>query len=383
MSATGAVSIGMLAGLGQTERAQASSQSGSALKSRPVLFVGDGHVYSPADYAATLVRLTKDRENLGDRYGSGGAVEQLETTFANLTSKEAAIYMPTGTMANQLAVKVLSGNRSKVMVQGLSHYYRDEADAAQLVHGKRLIPVGGEMAQFTLEDLRGEIDAFREREYFPTEIGAISIENPLRRAHEAVFDIGEIARISRFAKENGIGMHLDGARLFMAAAYSGVSIKEYASHFDTVYISLYKYLGAGSGAILCGTETVIDQMPNLIKIYGGNTAHAWDDALVALSTLEGFEERFAEARDKGKDLFRQLNTLSGLRIEGFPHGCNAFKLSLSPSKAEVFRSYLLSNDIILPPHDENGNFAIKVNQSILGVSNLELAGKFVEALARA
>ena len=157
--------------------------------------------------------------------------------------------MPSGTMANQLAIKVLSGDNVKVFVQETSHVYRDEADAAQLVHDKRLIPLAKGEPYFTAEELDASIGYHKSGEHFNTGIGAVSIEVPVRRNDGRMIPFEELKRVSAYCRKQNIKLHLDGARLFMASAWSGVPVKEYSSHFDTVYISLYKYFGASAGAV--------------------------------------------------------------------------------------------------------------------------------------
>ena len=114
-----------------------SSSSGTAM--RTVTFGGDGVIFRPEEYAALLVDLTRNGQLAADDYSAGGVIEQLERRFAALTGKERALYLPSGTMANQFAIHALSGDKSKVLVQDTSHVFRDEADAAQTVFGKRLI----------------------------------------------------------------------------------------------------------------------------------------------------------------------------------------------------------------------------------------------------
>ena len=126
-----------------------------------VRFYGDGIMLNPSEYADLLRKLAQGPSPLRDRYGHGGAVRKLEETFAGITGKERAVFMPSGTMANQLAIKVLSGGKAKVFVQELSHVYRDEADAAQSVHGKRLIPLAKGSGCFTLEALEEAVASIR------------------------------------------------------------------------------------------------------------------------------------------------------------------------------------------------------------------------------
>lgn len=290
---------------------------------RPAVhFTGDGIMLTPREYVEVLEGITAQDAPMEDSYGSGGAVERLEAAFAEVTGKQRAAFLPTGTMANQLAIKVLSGERPKVFVQERSHIYRDEADAAQSVHGKRLMPLAPGKGNFTLEEHQAAIDHYRAQEVFETTIGAIAIANSVRRTHEEIFDIGEIRRISGFAHANGIGTHLDGARPYMASAYSGVSIRENASYFDTVYISLYKYLGAAAGAVLCGSDNVMGPIPHLIEVYGGSMFRNWPNAAVALHFLEGFESRFRRAKEQADALFARLNRIEGIRVEPFERGSN-------------------------------------------------------------
>ena len=102
-----------------------------------------------------------------------------------------------------------------------------------------------------------------------------------------MFDWDEAKRISAFARDKGIAMHLDGARLFIASAYTGISPAEYSAHFDTVYVSLWKYFNCGIGAILAGPKRVLDGMFHVRRMFGGNLAVGWNAALVARHFMTG------------------------------------------------------------------------------------------------
>src|SRR5687768_6497585 len=156
--------------------------------------------------------------------------------------------MPSGTMANQFAIAVLSDENTKVFVQDTSHVFRDEADAAQSVFGKRLLGLAPGKTYFTADELQAAHKNLPIDEHIPGEVGAVSIENPNRRMNGTIVPVDEISRISEYCRKQNIPLHLDGARIFIASAYTGVSVKTYASYFDTIYISLYKYFGASGGA---------------------------------------------------------------------------------------------------------------------------------------
>ncbi len=347
-----------------------------------VKFFGDGEMYEPTDYIRVLQEADKTVAIAKDRYGVGGVVEALEKKFAAITGKEKAIFMPSGTMANQLAIAVLSGNKSKVFVQETSHVFRDEADAAQSVFQKRLIPLAKNETYFTAAELKKTIEEMSTAEAFDTGIGAVSIENPVRRSDGRMVSIDEIKAIRNYCIAKKIPMHLDGARLYVASAWSGVSIKEYSQYFDTVYISLYKYLGATAGAILCGDASIIDQMTHLIKTHGGSMYGNWTNAAMALHRLEGVEERFKAAKERSEQLFKILNTGNNIRIEPLNEGTNIYRLTLAKNiNGTAFQTKLNQQfNIRLARPDSNNQSLINVNETILYQSLNDLVNAFRKTL---
>ena len=328
---------------------------------------GDGETFNPSDYLKELLKANAAVAIEQDCYGVGGAIERLEKAFSEITGKEKAIFMPTGTMANQLAIAVLSGENTKVFVQDTSHVYRDEADAAQSVFGKRLIPLAKGEPFFTAETLQEAIDTLPKEEVFKSGIGAVSIENPVRRADGRTVPLEEIKIISAYCRSNKIKLHLDGARIYMASGWTGVGIKEYATYFDTVYISLYKYLGASGGAILCGDKEVIDKMPHLVKVHGGNMFGNWANASMALHRLEGMEVRLQDAIKRGNQIFPVLNKLPGVSINSIPGGTNIYNLNLSKEIDGKKMQESLSKEfgIVMPPPNENNHTHVTVNETLL------------------
>src|SRR5207253_706331 len=116
----------------------------------------------------------------------------------------------------------------------------------------------------------------------------------------------EMQRIAAFARDARIGLHLDGARLFLASAYSGIAPRRYAALFDTVYVSLYKYFNAAGGAALAGPRQLLDELYHQRRMFGGSLRQAWPYAAVALHYLDGFGERFERAARTAETLFRAL-----------------------------------------------------------------------------
>src|SRR5207247_7306103 len=166
----------------------------------------DGLALSPASYAGLLARLAETGGIAPDDYSRGGAVGELEGRMAALLGKEAAVFMPSGTLANHLALRLLARNGSRVLVQRESHLYNDEGDCAQQLSGLTLVPLAACRATFTLAEAAAEIAGPPEaRVRVP--VGAISIETPVRRVAGEAFDLAEMRRIAAFARERGIGLH--------------------------------------------------------------------------------------------------------------------------------------------------------------------------------
>lgn len=331
-----------------------------------VKFFFEGEWFDEQGFLDELQLAAKKGYLKTDRYGSGGAVEELEKKMAALTGKEKAIFMPSGTMANQLAIATLSGDNTKIFLQDMSHVYRDEADAAESVHHKRLMPLAFNKTFFTAEELKNAIDELPGKEVFSSGIGCVSIENPVRRMDERYVPVEEIKKINAYCKNANIKMHMDGARIFMAASWSGTSVKEYASYFDTVYISLYKYLGANAGAVLCGDKDIIDKMPHLIKIHGGSMYSNFTNAAMALHRLDGFEERLQEAIKRSKEIFTGLNKIKGVKVTALENGSNMQRLQIpANTNIQALREELAKAFIRIPRPNEKGEALISVNETLL------------------
>lgn len=350
-----------------------------------VYFYYDGLKYSTTEFIAKLQQVDKAAAIQPDFYAEGGVVEALEKKFCAITGKQAAIFMPSGTMANQLAIAVLSGDNTKVFVQEASHVFRDEADAAQSIHQKRLIPLAPNEPAFTLEDLQASIKYHDEGEVFKSGIGVVSIENPVRRCDGRTVPLEEIKKIAAYCREKGYKLHLDGARIHLAAAFTGIPVATYASYFDTVYISLYKYLGALGGAMLCGDKVVIDKMRHLIKVHGGAVFQNWINAAMVMHHLDGLDGRLKQMASQALTLFEQLNRLPGIRINALPGGSNIFHLQLDAGidLAKLRENLNKQHRIFLGNRRGNDPIGLTVNETLLLRDNARIVEAFQASLAKA
>ncbi len=224
--------------------------------------------------------------------------KQHSPTFS---ARRTALFLPTGTLANNLAVRILCGDHKHALVQAESHLYADESDSASILSGLTLDPLAPGKAAPSYEEIAGAIDSAKHRPY-PIRIGAISIESPVRRADGASVPYETLARISALAKSEGIGMHWDGARSMLLTGTPGFDLKRTSELFDTVYVSLYKYLGAPFGAVLTGRKDVIAEARELRHIYGSLLYQGWEAVLPPFDALPGFPARFLKAREAMEQL---------------------------------------------------------------------------------
>jgi threonine aldolase len=351
---------------------------------RPIVqFRSDGIGLSPAEYARLLADIAETRGIAADEYSRAGVVTELESRMAALLGKEAAVFMPTGTLANHLAIRLLARTGRRVVVQQESHLYCDEGDCAQQLSGLNLVPLAAGRAGFSLEEMVAAVAGPPEaRVAIP--VGAISIETPVRRMSGEAFDFVELQRICAFARERGIGLHLDGARLPIEAIYTGITPARYAALFDTVYVSLWKFFNAASGAILAGPKALLDNLYHERRMFGGALPHAWPYAAVALRFLDGFEERFAGAADAAEMLVRALSEHPLITIDRNSHATNVTIMRVAGTDAAALPDRLLAQGIvILPPRnvtDTGAEFTLHTNETILRRPIAETIAGFETAL---
>jgi threonine aldolase len=344
----------------------AASSFGRDVKAlqRVVKLWGDGQSLAPPEYAHFLSEILSSREVAADYYSNGGVVEELEDRMAGILGKERAVFLATGTLANHLAVRIQARDRTRVLVQEESHLYNDSGDCAQVLSNLNLIPMESEEGTFTLEEVQSILER-AEGGRVRTGVGVISIESPIRRRLGKLFDYDEMRRICGFARSEGIATHLDGARLFMASGYTGISPAEYASHFDTVYVSMWKYFAAPSGAILAGPRAQLDDLYHPRRMFGGALPEAWPLAAMALHFLDGFQDRFAAGVAAGEELKPALNAFRGLRVEEIPGGSNIFKLHVEEGDPSRLRDALRELGVELSaPNPNFRGFAVVVNETL-------------------
>lgn len=342
---------------------------------------GDGPELTPAEYAALLGRLVAESGFEPDEYGLGGAADAMEKRFASLLGKERALFFPTGTLANHVALRTLASGRRRVVLQDVSHVYNDTGDSAQSLSGLNLVPLAPGRATFGWEDVQRVLDRTTTGRV-KSDVGVVSIESPVRRLRGELFDLEQMRDISREARSRGIRLHLDGARLFIASAYTGVPPAEYAALFDTVYVSLWKYFGAPNGAILAGPADVVDGLFHVRRGFGGALWSVWPFAVVARHLADGFLDRMGAGIEVSKQVLAALAGDPRFAVERVPAGTNVFGLRLRKGDPRAFRAALRDRGIDLPPANADGGFVPKVNETWARRPAGDLAAAFVQAAGR-
>lgn len=186
-----------------------------------------------------------------DVYGEGDLIESFESEIAQLLGKEAAVFMPSGTMAQQIALRIHADQRNcrNVALHPQSHLVVSENNAMQMMHNLQPVPLGDRNALYTLAGLQ----AVRDR------LSSVVLELPERNIGGALRPWDEVLAICRWAQVAGIATHLDGARLWESQPFYARPLPELTQPFDTVYVSFYKILNAAAGAALAGPKAIVDE----------------------------------------------------------------------------------------------------------------------------
>ena len=212
-----------------------------------------------------------------------------------------------------------------------------------------------------------------------TPIGALQIETPVRRRRGERFDFAQMTKIAAWGRKRGIGLHLDGARLFLESAYTSRPIREYTALFDTVYISMYKYFNAASGAILAGPKALLADLYHPRRMFGGGLAHVWPFAAVALHYLEGFEQRFRTAAETGERVITTLASDGNFELQRIPNGTNIFLLRPMGVNTPVYHGRLDAAGV--SAHSSGSDFLVlQVNETWARVPAEEIVARFRQAL---
>lgn len=263
-----------------------------------------------------------------DVLGDDPTVNALQERCAELLGKEAALFTPSGTMANQLAVRVQTSPGDELLCHKDSHviYYESGAPAALSGVSTRLLD--GRRGQFTADDV---MQALRPANtHFPRS-RLVVIENTHNRGGGSIWPVDRVIEVAEASREAGLSLHLDGARLMNACVALGVPPTAYTEHVDTVSMCFSKGLGAPVGSMLAGSQELITQARRFRKMFGGSMRQAGLLAAAALYALDHHVERLAEDHDKARRLAEALANIPGVGIEPGSVETNIVYFDVPPS----------------------------------------------------
>ena len=245
-----------------------------------------------------------------DVYGEDPSINKLEAMSAELFGKEAALFVPSGTMANQVAIMAHTRHGDNVIIGVGSHNYIYESGAAGALAGVQFSVVGKD-GLFTNEDVDKALTP-PDHHYAPTKL--VCIENTHNRSGGRVFPIKDIEAISLQCRFWGIALHCDGARIFNAQTATGIPVKEYARYFDSISFCLSKGLGCPVGSVLLGDKEFRDRAHRYRKMLGGGMRQAGFLAAAGIYALKHHVDRLKEDHENAKSLARALAQNPGFDI---------------------------------------------------------------------
>lgn len=247
-----------------------------------------------------------------DVYGEDPTVNRLEALGAHMVGKEAAVFVPTGTMGNQTSIMAWTHRGDEIILESSAHIYMYEVAGPAVLSQAQVKPVTGRYGAMDPDDVKAAIRV--PNIHFP-KTTLICLENTHNRSGGCVVPLENMKAIYELAKSQGISVHLDGARVFNAATTLGVDVKEITQYADSVQFCLSKGLCAPVGSLVAGPKDFIDRVRKARKLLGGGMRQAGILAAAGIIALEKMVHRLGEDHENAKRLAVGLSEIPGLYID--------------------------------------------------------------------
>ncbi len=283
-----------------------------------------------------------------DVFGEDPTVNQLQEKVAELFGKEAALFVPSGTMGNEICLKVHTKPGDEVICETGSHILNFESGAAAFLSSIQLNPVQGDLGILPIEKVK---QAIRPPYYYMSNTSLISVENTHNSAGGTVYPIENLKGLYAFAKGNALNLHMDGARIWNAAIASGAKLSEYALFCDSISVCFSKGLGAPIGSAIAGSKEFITEAHRYRKIFGGGMRQIGILAAAVLYALENNFERLEEDHKNAKRLAQALSELGKIEIDLSSVQTNIviFDIHKSQKDPQQILAELKENNVLLVP----------------------------------
>jgi threonine aldolase len=305
----------------------------------------------------TVTRPTKEmlqamiNANVGDDvFKMDPTVNQLQEKAAKLFGMEDALFFPSGTMANQTAIKLHTQPGDKLICDKYAHVYNYEGGGAAFNSGVTCKLIDGNRGMFTAEQLQSAL-AGRSDIHVPYS-RLVCIENTTNKGGGACWDFSELEKTNKIARENNVAFHLDGARLFNALVAKNETPEQYGQLFDTISICLSKGLGAPVGSLLLGSKAHIAKALRIRKLFGGAMRQVGFLAAAGIYALDNHVERLTEDHQRAKEIGEVLKAVSYVtKIEPIETNIIIFYVD-EKIGADTFIQKMKEKNILLTPMGE-------------------------------
>ena len=247
-----------------------------------------------------------------DVFGEDPTVNRLQEEVASLLGKDRALFVPSGVMGNQLALKVHTQPGDEVLLERACHILNHESGAPGLISGVQVNVLDGERGVLSAEAV---LKAIRPNNYWQARTRLLCLENTINQAGGRIYPLPIVEEVTRVARERGLRLHLDGARLWNASVATGVAEAAYAAGFETVSVCLSKGLGAPVGSVLAGPHDLITEAHRYRKLLGGGMRQIGSLAAAGLFALKHNRERLADDHANAARLAEGLAGLKTFQID--------------------------------------------------------------------
>lgn len=277
-----------------------------------------------------------------DVFKEDPTVNALEERLANMFGKSKALFFPSGSMANQTAIKLHTQPGEQVICDKYAHIYNYEAGGVAFNSGASCHLIDGDRGMFTAQQV---IQSINPSAFYYSQTSLVEVENTTNKGGGACWDFEELKRIKTVCDAHDLGYHLDGARIWNALVAKNETTEQYGNVFDTISVCLSKGLGCPIGSVLIGDEEIMKKSIHFRKMFGGNMRQIGYLAAAALYALDHNVERLAEDHKKAKEIGETLYTLSIIKkVEPIETNIVIFELEPHVDEAE-FLQQLANKDI--------------------------------------
>lgn len=281
-----------------------------------------------------------------DVYGEDPTVNRLQERIADLLETEAALFVPSGTMANQICLHVLAEPGDEIILERGAHIFNYESGAAGLLSGLQLHPVPGENGLLTPEQVE---EAVRPEADVAPRTAVVSVENTANKAGGVVYPLTQVEEIAAVARTNDLRLHLDGARLWNASTAADIPESAYADPFDLTWVALSKGLGAPVGSVIAGPAPLIRDARRTRKQFGGGMRQAGVLAAAGLYALDHHRPHLAEDHEKARILADTLDALPAFEVDMSAVQTNIVIFHVKDQSAASVVDLLKSEGVLLTP----------------------------------